>query len=158
MRKIKRLIVGFLTAIPCAAQSQGVDTINVPLTNFTYVDSLVPLLKVKPDGPSKVKLLGDLCVGYAFNQADSGLFYGQMGIELAKRIGDNAGKAYCTQSYSMALWSFGNYNTALQFGLDAFRQYEELDDNKGLAYTHFVLANVYRDFGDYKRALLDVYK
>jgi signal transduction histidine kinase len=84
--------------------------------------------------------------------------YGQQGIQLSQKLGYREGVAYCTRSLAMGLWGVGNYSNALQAGINALHLYEELQDEENIAFTHYVLANIYRDFGDYKRALEAVRK
>ena len=111
------------------------------------------------DDTSKAKLYGVLSYVYTFNQAEKGLFYGQKGLQLSQKLGYKNGIAYCTQTVGFSLWALGNYNSnAIQFELEALHKYEELEDNERIAYTYFMMANIYRDIGDYKRALIDAQK
>ena len=131
---------------------------NNNIAEFDNLDSLVQLLEGMQDDTSKAKLFGKLSYGYAFVQADSGLYYGQKGIQLSEKLGYKNGIAYCTQSLSMVLWALGNYSNSLQHSLKALRLFEELKNDERIAYTYFILANIYRETSDYKRALNNVRK
>ncbi len=50
----------------------------------------------------------------------------------------------------------GNYSLSLQNAITALHLYEELKDQERIAFSYYVLANVYRDFGDLHRAMIDV--
>jgi tetratricopeptide (TPR) repeat protein len=143
----------------CPAQNRITDSMQLSIINLPQPDSMERFLalKVKAD-TSKVNFLGRLSYTYTFNQADKAVLYARQGIRLAQQLGYKEGMAYCTQSLAMALWAFGNYSNALLVGLSALHIYEELKDWKNIGLTYYILANIYRDFGDYKRALVDVKK
>ena len=150
--------ISFCTAF-CYAQNKNEDSIQLSLINLSGTDSLVHLLEIKKDDDtSKANLLGLLSYHFAFKQAEKSVAYGQRGIQLSQQLGYKKGVAYCSQSLAMGLWGVGNYSNALQVALNALHLYEELKDEENVAFTYYVLANVYRDFGDYKRALADVQK
>lgn len=128
------------------------------MTNFPELDSLERLLAGKKDNTSKANLLGALSWYYSFNQAEKGLHYGQKGAQLSQKLGYKWGFVYCTQSLSFSLWALGDYTNSLRFALKALREFEELRDKERIAYTHLILANIYREIGDYQRALIDAHK
>lgn len=122
------------------------------------VDSLKHLLSSTESDTAKVSILGHLCFSYAFIYPDSGLQYGQQGLALSRKIDFKRGLAYCNQSISFCLWPLGNYTDALEFALNSLQQYEELHDPLRIAYSYLALANVYREVGDYEKALLEAHR
>src|SRR4030095_4786547 len=140
------------------AQNVDIDSAQISFTYQVDLESLKLLLPQLNDDTIKARILGVLSWRYCFTQADTALVYGHEGIELSRKIGYKRGIAYCTQTYAFGLWALGNYSTSLQFALDALHQSEELNDNTRIAFSYFVLAAIYRDFGDYDRALISSHK
>ena len=122
------------------------------------VDSLEALLSHSDQDTFKVGLLGHMCYYNAFVQPEKGLSYGQQGLQLSQKLQYKRGIAYCNQSLSFCLWALGNYNESLRFALRSLEQYEELMDYKRIAYSYLALANVYREIGDYKKALIEAHR
>jgi two-component system, NtrC family, sensor kinase len=145
-----------INATFCHAQNRNVDSVLLLGINLPNSDSLERLLATIGDDTAKVNLLGSLSYYFAFNQADKSVACGQRGVQLSRQLGYRKGIAYCSQSLAWGLWGVGNYSYALQVALNVLQLYEELKDKQQIAQTHYLLANIYRDFGDYKRALVDV--
>ena len=148
------IITTFLHAQNATADSQQLLQSRILVTS----DSLEGLLARAKEDTAKVGLLGHLCYYYAFVQPEKGLSYGQQGLQLSQRMEYKKGMAYCNQSLSFCLWAVGNYNEALQFALKSLHQYEDLQNYLRIAYSYLAVANVYREIGDYKRALLEAHK
>ena len=139
-------------------QNTNLDSTDLALTQLPNPDSLERLLAKKKEDTSKAKLYGALSYVYAFNKAEKGVFYGQQGLQLSQKLEYKNGIAYNTQSLGFSLWALGDYNTSLQLLLKALHQYEELKNYERISYSHLLLAGVYRDIGDCKRALIKAYK
>jgi two-component system NtrC family sensor kinase len=154
MRKyILTAVIWFYTAAGFA-QNRSADSTQLSFINLPRLDSMERLLAMKEeDDTSKANFLGLLSFAFAFNQAEKSVMYGQRGVQLSRHIGYKKGVAYCTRSLAWGLWGVGNYSNALQTALNALHIYEELKDEENIAFTYYTLANIYRDFGDYKRAL-----
>jgi two-component system NtrC family sensor kinase len=120
-------------------------------------DSLKAILARSANDENKVGLLGHLCYYYAFIRPDTGLLYGQQGLQLSNKLSYKRGTAYCNQSLSFCLWAMGKYNEALTFALNSLKQYEDLGDYKRIAYSYLALANVYRETGDFEKALKEAH-
>ena len=142
----------------CCGQQAKIDSIQLSAINLFHLDSMKRRLETTSEDTSKVNLLSKLSYQYAFVQADTSVIYAQQGIQLAQKIGYREGIANCSQSLAMGLWGLGNYSNALQAGITALHLHDELEMSGEMAFTHYVLACVYRDFGDYKRALEEVKK
>jgi signal transduction histidine kinase len=158
MPKYRLLPLVLLFSITGYTQKVNADSIQLALIRAFKIDSLEQLLITKKEDTSKANLLGSLSWGYAFNDAEKGLYYGEKGVQLSQKLGYKKGVAYCTQSIAMSLWLLGNYSNALQSGIKALHLYEELKDEERIGITYYILANIYRDFGDYKRALIVAHK
>src|SRR4029079_13828683 len=56
-------------------------------------------------------------------------------------------------AYGWALWALGNYDKAIEMALKALNLYQDLQDVENVARAYLLLANIYRDIGDYGMAL-----
>src|SRR6266508_1213949 len=135
------------------AQKTHEDSVELAFLNIPRPDTMEHSLTSKKNDTSKANFLGLLSYGFAFNEAEKSIMYGQRGVQLSRQIGYKKGIAYCTRSLAWGFWGVGNYSNALQTALNALRIYEEMNDEQNIAFTYYTLANIYRDFGDYKRAL-----
>ncbi|HMG91046.1 MAG TPA: ATP-binding protein, partial [Chryseolinea sp.] len=142
----------------CLGQQVNMDSVQLSTINLFRLDSMIHLLETAAEDTSKANLLGTLSYQFAFVQADKSVVYAQQGIQLSQKLEYRKGIAKCSQSLAMGLWGQGNYSNALHTGISALHLYEELKVREEIAFTHYVLACVYRDFGDYKRALEEVSK
>ena len=158
MGKCLLVILLCLSAARSDAQNKRVNSVNSSIAELNNLDSLEQSLVTKKDDTSKAILLGKLCYSYAFNQPEKGLAFGHKGIQLSQKLGYQWGLAYSTQSLSMVLWSLGDYNKSLQYGLDALYLFEALKDQERIGFTYLILSNIYRETGDYERALTNAYK
>lgn len=161
MRKLLLLSIALLpvTVLPVAfghaqyPQKLKGDSIRLTLVGQSNLDSLEQVVRSKKDDTAKANLLGTISWVYSFNQAEKGLYYGRLGLELSERLAYPQGIAYCTNTIAMNMWLLGNYSNALQQALKALHFYEQMKFAEGTSWAYYVLANVYRDFGDYKRAM-----
>jgi len=158
MRKCGIAVAFLHYAVFCFSQNQNVDSLTLAAINLWDSDSLEKVLATKPNDTARANFLGQLCFHFAFNQADKAVNYGKQGIQLSRELGYKRGEAYNNQSLALGLWGAGNYSSALQAALTALHLYEELKDEQQIAFTYYVLANVYRDFGEYNRAMAEVRK
>ena len=145
-----------ISATVCNGQNRTVDSIQLSLLHPPNSDSMELLLANSGDDTTKANLLGLLSFNYAFHLPDKSIAYGLRGLELSRQLGYKKGIADCSQSMGWGLWGVGNYSQALSVALNVLRLYEELQNKERVAYTYYFLANIYRDFGDYKRALVAV--
>ena len=158
MRRLFYTLIFFFQATFIYAQNRNVDSIQIKDIIRLNLDSLERLLATKADDTAKANLLSILSYNFATTQAEKSLTYGLEGIQLSKKLGYKRGEANCTSSYTMGLWGVGNYSLSLQNAITALHLYEELKDQERIGFSYYVLANVYRDFGDLHRALIDVRK
>ena len=137
----------------CLAQTNISTSSQLELINIPKYDSLAKLVTEAKEDTAGANLLAAVSYYFAFYRPEKGVAYGQRGIQLSNKIGYKEGIAHCNRSLAMCLWGVGNYSNGLQTGLEALRLYENLKEKKEMAFTYYVLANIYRDFGDYERAL-----
>ena len=134
------------------------ESIQLLRINLPDTDSIERLLAANDEDTTKANLLGLLSINYAFNQADKSIAYGQAGIQLSNQLGFTRGVAFCNSSLGWGFWGAGNYSQALRVAFNALQLYEELESQEDIAFIYILLAAIYRDFGDYKRALEAVQK
>src|SRR5580658_5811474 len=116
-------------------------------------DGLEQKLSVAAEDTSRVLLLADISFEYTNNQADSALYYGRQSLALAHRLEFKRGEAIATRTYARGLSTLGNFAKAIELDLKALRMFEELKDEPQVALTDGLLADTYRDAGDYGHAL-----
>jgi signal transduction histidine kinase len=151
------LLLLFIVAAQAQKQKYP-DTLQLSYINLPNPDLMEKELPSKKADTSKVNFLERLSFSYAFNQAEKSIAYGQQGVTLARQLGFNEGIAACSQSLGWGLWGMGNYSTALQVALNALHLFEKFNDAERIGMNYILLANIYRDFGDYDRALTSAQK
>jgi signal transduction histidine kinase len=120
----------------------------------TETDSLKRLLPTMPEGPQRVLLLENLSYAYVSAFPDTALMYALEGLDLAKKIKDKRGEAYCTNALGNVYFGVGDYPMALEMYLTSLRMKETLKDEQGaIAVTYFNIVNVYTEQEDYAHAL-----
>src|SRR4051812_24143025 len=116
-------ILCILFVFRATAQKTTADSAELSLTNFSTLDSLEQLLAKQNEDTSKVILLGNLSYGYAFRQAEKGVYYGQKGLQLAEKLNYKRGKPLCAYGLGFSFWALGNYNTALHYAFACLHQF-----------------------------------
>ncbi len=140
------------------AQNSIEDFRQLMISDIRKLDSIERLLPAMKDDTAKANRLGELSYHYAFNQAEKSVTLGQQGVLLSTQLGYQKGIAYNNQSLGWGLWGVGDYSKALQTALLSLRLYEALKDREGIIIDYYEIANIYRDFGDYKKARLNAEK
>lgn len=159
MRKFLLYSMLILTSSSLQAQNPKADSLQLLETQVNIsADSLEAQLAAENNDTARIGLLGYISFYYAWVDPQKGINYGLKGLELSRKVGYKRGSAYCQQSLSFGLWVVGNFNEALRFALQSLHEYEELEDYKRIAYSHLALANIYREIGDYKRAIAEADK
>ena len=125
----------------------------------TEADSLKKLLKTLGEVPERVLVLEGLSYAYVSAYPDTALLYAMQGLQLAQKIGDRRGEAYCTNALGNVYFSVGDYPKALEMYLQSIRMKEQLKgQSHAIAVTYFNIANVYTEQEDYPHALYYLFK
>ena len=140
------------------AQSSIEDFRQLVISDISRLDSNERLLPAMKDDTAKANRLGELSYHFAFNQAEKSVKLGQKGVLLSTQLGYKKGIAYNNQSLGWGLWGVGDYSKALQTAFLSLRLYEVLNDREGIIVDYYLMANIYRDFGDYQKARLNAEK
>ena len=104
MPELKKLIM-FLLLINIVHSIQGQNT---------ETDSLKKLLRTLPESPQRVLVLEGLSYAYVSAYPDTALQYALKGLELAQKINDPIGEAYCTNALGNVYFGVGDYPKALE--------------------------------------------
>jgi signal transduction histidine kinase len=142
----------------CSGQHINYDSLQTARVTMKKLDAMELALAEMPRDTACASYLGNLSYYFAFNSGNKSVRYGQEGITLSKKLNYKKGIAHCSQSLAMGYWLIGNYSAAQELAFNAVRLYEEMGDSEGVAFSHFIMANIYRDFGDYKRAMAEAKK
>jgi signal transduction histidine kinase len=125
----------------------------------TEADSLKKLLKTLVDGPERVLVLEGLSYAYVSAYPDTALQYAMQGLQLAQKINDLRGEAYCTNALGNVYFGVGDYPKALEMYLQSLQMKERLkNQEQAIAVTYFNIANVYTEQEDYPHALYYLFK
>jgi hypothetical protein len=79
------------------------------------VNMLLAKLEHSPEGPERVIIFKDLCKEYRLHYPEKALYYGNLGLELAKKIDFQKGIADCCNSIAVVYKYQGNYQQALEY-------------------------------------------
>ncbi len=127
--------------------------VNAAKEGRKLLDSLlVEYSDIKKD-TNAVKLLNKLSIGYYILHSDSGEYYGNIGLELAKELGWEAGIASSKNCLATNYWAKSMAPEAMEYYLDALNIYEEIDDKQGLLKSYGNMAMIYSELGRYNKAL-----
>ncbi len=125
----------------------------------TETDSLKKALATTAEGPRKVLILEGLSYAYVSAFPDTALQYAMEGLQLARKIDDPKGEAYCTNALGNVYFSVGDYPNALEMYLQSLQMKEGLkNQQQAIAVTYFDIANVYTEQEDYRHALNYLFK
>ena len=150
--KVLTCLLSILSFSGPFAQNGQIDSLGNKVLN-TNIDSLQIIVKKSKQDTNKAILLGDISLKYAFSVPERGLEYGRQGFTLSKNLGYEYGAAYNNQGIAMCFWALSNYQDALEYTLKSIKSFEELKDKERLGFSYIILGNVYRDIGDFQRAL-----
>ena len=125
----------------------------------TEADSLKKLLTTLRETPQKVLVLEGLSYAYVSAYPDTALQYALEGLQLAQKINDPIGEAYCTNALGNVYFGVGDYPKALEMYLKSLQMKEPLkNQERAIAVTYFNIANVYTEQEDYRHALHYLFK
>ncbi|MDQ6813142.1 MAG: hypothetical protein M3040_05365 [Bacteroidota bacterium] len=137
------------------AQNGLEDFRQLTIHNISRLDSSEALLPAMKEDTATANRLAELSYQFAFNEAEKSVKLGQQGVLLSNHLGYKKGTAHNNQSLGWGLWGVGDYTKALQRAFLSLRLYEALKDRQGITIAYYMIANIYRDIGDYKKALLN---
>ena len=125
----------------------------------TETDSLKKLLDTSREGPARVLVLEGLSYAYVSAYPDTALKYAVEGLQLAQKINDPIGEAYCTNALGNVYFGVGDYPKALEMYLQSLKMKENLKNQEySIGVTYFNIADVYTEQEDYRHALNYLFK
>src|SRR5215212_6026307 len=108
----------------------------------TEADSLKKLLTTLSESPQQVLVLEGLSYAYVSAYPDTALQYALEGLQLAQKIDDLKGEAYCTNALGNVYFGVGDYPKALEMYLKSLQMKERLkNQERAIAVTFFNIAN-----------------
>ena len=126
-------------------------TIITVILNFAlmcdYAES-VPLndtlkLLTMPDDTAKCNLLIDLSETYHKSNTEKGLYYGNQGLDLSRKLNYKSGIARSYKLIGTNLWISGIYDIALDNYLNSLKLYKELKDTISLCKVYNNIGLIY---------------
>ena len=125
----------------------------------TETDSLKKLLNTISESPERVLVLEGLSYAYVSSYPDTALQYALEGLQLAQKINDPVGEAYCTNALGNVYFGVGDYPKALEMYLQSLKMREPLKNQQhAIGVSYFGIANVYTEQEDYSHALYYLFK
>ena len=119
-------------------------------------DSLKTIINLQKQDTTEVNAL--VYLSRQQTQVDSAFQYVQQGLLLAQKINYRKGEADCYLQIAAINSNFLNdYSTSIKNLYDALKIYSDINYTTGIAETHLHLQGLYRDFGDYKNALINAF-
>lgn len=106
-----------------------------------------------PDSPERVELMNQLGWRIWTTETVRAEQMVNEACEIAKRIGDERGMAYCHRSIAMLHYGRGNIELAMEYLAKAGKWFEEAADKDGMADYRTGLSYIYWGFGDFKKGL-----
>jgi len=119
----------------------------------TETDSLKRLLIITKEDTSRVLIYEGLSYAYQYAYPDTAFHYALKGLQLARKINDPKGEAYCINALGNVYYTTGDYNKALETYLQALKIRERLHDERAIAVTYSNIGNVYSDQGEHRQAI-----
>src|SRR5438876_5957722 len=112
-----KMIVMFLLLLHTVLSIQGQNT---------ETDSLKKLLPTMSESHERVLVLEGLSYAYVSAYPDTALQYALEGLQLAQKIDDPIGEAYCTNALGNVYFGVGDYPKALEMYLQSLKMKEGL--------------------------------
>ena len=127
-------------------------------TQNTQYDSLKNLISSAKDDSTKYWKTAEMIWGYLYSYPDSAILYIQQNILLAQKMKSDDALHMAYVQYSILEQINGNYTGALQYGLQALRVAEHINNFISICEAYFGLGDIYREAGDFEQAIYNVRK
>ena len=121
-------------------------------------DSLKNLIRSSKDDSTTFYRTVDLIWAYIPSNSDSATLYVQQNILLAQKMKSDAALFMGYAQYAALEQINGNYSGALQYGLRGLRAAEHTNNFISISEEYFILADIYREAGDYAQAIYNLRK
>lgn len=104
-------------------------------------------------GKDRVGVLNSLSSYYWHRSPDTGVRYGELALQLARGIHDQAGIAKAYNNIGVNYWGSGDYHKALQYHQQSLEISRKIADNAGIASSLTNIGVVHHKLADYQLAL-----
>jgi tetratricopeptide (TPR) repeat protein len=149
----KSIVVIFLLNVMCISGIAQDYYKRIDSLNNSLRDSIMYMLASPIQDITRVNLLNDMCNYFKFDRPDSALYYGYEAISLARQIKFPEGEVRAMHNIALSQNILGNFSKGLQIILQGIK----IADKNNLAYEKarllINLGGIYRDTGDYNKAL-----
>ena len=122
-------------------------------TQTTQYDSLKNLIGSAKDDSTKYWKTADLIWSYLYSIPDSASLYARQNILLAKKMKSDDALHMAYIQYAALEKINGNYTVALQYSFQSLKVAERANDFISICEAYFGLADIYRETGDFTRAI-----
>jgi len=123
------------------------------LSGQAKIDSLLKELPKMKQDTNGVNLLFDLSAIYSRINPDEGLNYGKLGLDLAKKLSCDRGKAMCFSALAQNTISKSDFPKAIEYFKESLKICEKMGDKSGIANNLGNIGVIYADISDFPKAL-----
>jgi len=121
--------------------------------NQRKIDSLFNVINTTKQDTTKAEAYANICDAYSRSNPDTAMYFGNLGLKLAKEANYKKGIAVCYIKIGNIYEGQCNYPTALDFYKKSLKIREELGNKKGIAISYNNMGAIYKDQGNYPLAL-----
>lgn len=122
------------------------------------VDSLKILLSQKPHDTIVVNAYNELCYQFMSTNSDSSIYYGQLALDLAKKINYIIGIGDGYKSLAYGHYSKSEYNQGLEYFDLAYVIYDSIGDIGKMSAIRNNQGIMYKNLGEYDKAIKHHYQ
>ena len=119
----------------------------------SLIDSLVQVLPKAKEDTNKANILIDISFEYCRINPDKGIYFGNQGLELARKLDWKFGISSCLNSIGMNYYSKNEYQKAYEYCQNALEVHKKIKDKKGLAVILNNLGNTSLDLQMFPEAI-----
>ena len=121
-------------------------------------DSIKYLISSAKDDSTRFWKTVEIIWGYLSSAPDSASVYAQQNILLGQKMKSDEALHMAYSQYTSLEQINGNYTGALQYGFQSLRMAERMKNFIGVCESHFDLADIYREAGDFEQAINNILK
>lgn len=122
-----------------SVQAQNLDSLITNLSGF--------------NNTQKIEAYGEICQWLSYQNTDSAAYYGEKGVKLAEKSGEQRNMAEAYNSYSFAFLNSGKFEEALSLCKRSLALRRTLKDSSGIISSLSKVAMCQRELGNPKEAL-----
>jgi two-component system sensor histidine kinase/response regulator len=152
----KLCITGFwlFLILPCYQSQAQPNVMKHRQQVNAFLDSMETGLMTEKNDSLKMKIYRQLCFGYRNENKDKSLFYGNKGLELARKQQNKKAETDFLRFIGITYWQHFYHELALEKYYQALEIAENINYEVAMGFTYDVLGSAFTDKHEYKQALI----